>query len=75
MSEKIGNTKTDKWANEQLACRKIVNEISKFGVTDEQKLEIIKLLSLELNNHELIVSIHEIVKDAKEQKESSKILF
>jgi len=75
MSEKIGNTNTDKWANEQLACRKIVNEISKFGVTDEQKLEIIKLLSLELNNHELIVSIHEIVKDAKEQKESSKILF
>jgi hypothetical protein len=75
MSEKIGNTKTDKWANEQLACRKIVNEISKFGVTDEQKLEIIRLLSLELNNHELIVSIHEIVKDAKEQKESSKILF
>jgi hypothetical protein len=75
MSEKIGNTKTDKWANEQLACRKIVNEISKLGVTDEQKLEIIRLLSLELNNHELIVSIHEIVKDAKEQKESSKILF
>ena len=75
MSEKIGSTKTDKWANEQLACRKIVNEISKFGVTDEQKLEIIRLLSLELNNHELIVSIHEIVKDAKEQKESSKILF
>ena len=75
MSEKIGNTKTDKWANEQLTCRKIVNEISKFGVTDEQKLEIIRLLSLELNNHELIVSIHEIVKDAKEQKESSKILF
>jgi len=75
MSEKIGNTNTDKWANEQLACRKIVNEISKFGVTDEQKLEIIRLLSLELNNHELIVSIHEIVKDAKEQKESSKILF
>jgi len=75
MSEKIGNTKTDKWANEQLSCRKIVNEISKFGVTDEQKLEIIRLLSLELNNHEFIVSIHEIVKDAKEQKESSKILF
>ena len=75
MSEKIGSTKTDKWANEQLTCRKIVNEISKFGVTDEQKLEIIRLLSLELNNHELIVSIHEIVKDAKEQKESSKILF
>jgi hypothetical protein len=74
MSEKIGNTKTDKWANDQLACRKIVNEISKFGVTDEQRLEIIRLLALELNNHELIVSIHEIVKDAKEQKESSKIL-
>ncbi len=74
MSEKIGNTKTDKWATDQLTCRKIVNEISKFGVTDEQKLEIIRLLSLELTNHELIVSIHEIVKDAKEQKESSKIL-
>jgi len=74
MSEKIGNTKTDKWANDQLVCRKIVSEISKFGVTDEQRLEIIRLLALELNNHELIVSIHEIVKDAKEQKESSKIL-
>ena len=74
MSEKIGSTKTDKWASDQLVCRQIVSEISKFGVSDDQRLEIIKLLALELNNHEIIVAIHEIIKDASEAKESSKIL-
>jgi hypothetical protein len=75
MSEKIGTTKTDKWADEQLVCRQIVSAISKFGVNNDQRLEIIKLISMELENHELIVAINEIIKEVKETKESSKILF
>jgi hypothetical protein len=73
--EKIGETKTDKWANEALVCRQIVNEISKFGVNQNQRLEIIKLLSLELESHDAIVAIAEIVKEAKEMSQESKIIM
>lgn len=73
--EKIGETKTDKWANESLVCRQIVNEISKFGINQNQRLEIIKLLSLELENHEAIVAIAEIVKEVKEMSQESKIIM
>ena len=73
--EKIGETKTDKWANESLVCRQIVNEISKFGINQKQRLEIIKLLSLELENHEAIVAIAEIVKEVKEMSQESKIIM
>jgi hypothetical protein len=72
--EKIGQTKTDKWANEALVCRQIVSEISKFGINQNQRLEIIKLLSLELENHEAIVAIAEIIKEVKEISEESKII-
>lgn len=75
MSEKIGQTKTDKWAAEMLTCRQIINEINRFGINQSQRLEIIKLLSLELEDHDAIVAIAAIVKEVKEISESSKIII
>ena len=73
--EKIGETKTDKWANELVVCRQIVNEINKFGINQNQRLEIIKLLSLEIENHDVIVAIAEVIKEAKEISQESKIIL
>ena len=45
-----GTSASDRLAEENLTCRKIVKEIGDFGVTDRQRLMIIYLLALELEN-------------------------
>lgn len=67
MAEKIGQTETEVWAKDTLACRQIVNEILKFGVNQKQILGIIKLLAMELEDHEAMVAISAIVKEALEE--------
>lgn len=66
MTEKIGQTETEKWAQEMLTCRQIVSEISKFGVNQTQLLNIIKLLAMELEDHEAMVAISAVVKESLE---------
>lgn len=58
------STKLDKVLSENLLCRKIVKEISLFEVTQRQRLFIIYLLALELENVELMRSIVELVHDS-----------
>ena len=48
--KKYGETETEKWANSLQKSREIVSEIMNFGVSQEQVLQIINLLSLELEN-------------------------
>jgi hypothetical protein len=48
---------------EAAKCREIVYEILNFGVSQRQLLIIIKLLSLELDNNEVMKSITEIVEE------------
>ena len=60
-----------KWAKEVLACRQIVSEINRFGVNVNQKLKIIELLALELEDREISVSLTKIAKDALEHRETS----
>lgn len=67
MSEKIGNTETDNWANEMLRCRQIVQEVIKFGVSQKQILNIIKLLAMELEDREALVAISAVVKEALDE--------
>lgn len=66
MTEKIGQTETESWAQEMLVCRQIVREISNFGVSQNQLLNIIKLLAMELEDHETLVAISAVVKEALE---------
>lgn len=47
-----GQLKSEKLAEENETCRKIVREIANFGVSQRQQLMIIYLLSLELENVE-----------------------
>ncbi len=45
-----GETETEKLASEKLTCRQIVNEISRYGVSQRQLLFIIYLLAAELED-------------------------
>jgi hypothetical protein len=64
MIEKVGQTETDKWAQEMLACRQIVSEILKFGVNQKQILNVIKLLAMELEDREALVALTAVVNEA-----------
>lgn len=75
MTEKIGQSETDKWAHEMLVCRQIAGEISKFGVNQTQLLNIIKLLAMELEDHEVMVAISAVVKEALEGAQISSNLI
>jgi hypothetical protein len=67
MAEKIGQSETEKWAAEMLACRQIAAEILKFGVSQKQLLNIIKLLAMELEDRDALIAISAVVKEALEE--------
>jgi len=71
MTEKIGTTETEQWAQDILKCRQIVGEIVKFGVSERQVLNIIKLLAMELENREALLAISAVVKEALEEAQVS----
>ncbi len=71
MVEKIGQTETDRWAQEMITCRQIVAEILKFGVNQKQILNIIKLLAMELEDRDALVAISAVVKEALEEAQTS----
>ena len=79
MTKKMyGKTKEDVKAEKSLRCRQIVSEIMNFGVDESQKLQIIKLMAMELeNNHsmkKIVNTISEIVENKIESKENKLIL-
>jgi hypothetical protein len=58
---KIGKSETDKIAEQLLKCRQIATEILDFGVSQDQIMQIIYLLSLELENRDALLDISEAV--------------
>lgn len=64
MSEVVryGATPAEKTAAENLDCRRIVREISLYGVSQRQQLFIIYLLSLELEDIDAMKSISAAIK-------------
>ena len=64
MSEikKYGETNTDKWVKEMSMSREIVLEIINHGVSQSQINQIIGLLSLELENRELLTGYRNVYK-------------
>tara|TARA_B100001287_G_C22212675_1_gene313216 strand:+ start:95 stop:313 length:219 start_codon:yes stop_codon:yes gene_type:complete len=53
-------------------CRNIVSEIYRFGVNDKEIIKIIELISLELENTEIMREIHNVVKPKKKIEETKK---
>jgi len=60
--EKIGKTKEEIDANLIFECRQIVKNLLNFGITEQQKIKIIYLLSLELESRDAMNIIIEAVK-------------
>jgi predicted transcriptional regulator len=64
--KKYGKTEIEAQAEKMHYCREIVREIIRFGVNEEQKKQIIKLLVLELEDINLMKAITEIIQLEKE---------
>lgn len=56
--KKYGNTDDECGILDSAKCREIINEILNFGVNQSQILTLIKLLSLELEDRELMLQIN-----------------
>lgn len=59
----FGKLQSEKHAEENNVCRQIVREISHFGVNQRQTLFIIYLLSLELENIDLMRELTSLIKE------------
>ena len=70
-----GSTATENNAVDALKCHKIVRTIIDFGVNEQQKLKVIYLLALELENREHMQDIATLVKrcESGEHKKSTLI--
>ena len=60
------SVKLEKLAREKQKAREIVSEIVKFGVTEQQKLDIIFNLSMTLENNKLMKDISKLLKNYRE---------
>ncbi len=69
--KKTRSSKSDQLVLESARCREIVHEILNFGVSQHQMLVLIKLLSLEVDDIQLMKSITELI-DAKLEGKSIK---
>mgnify|MGYP001345675524 CR=1 FL=1 len=61
-STKINESNEEIDAEKLLECRKIVKNIIDFGVSESQKVQIIYLMSLELNNRNSLEMLTDTVK-------------
>lgn len=60
--KRYGTTEEETTASASLKCRQIVRSIIDFGVTEQEKLKIIYLLSLELENRDHLQDISNLAK-------------
>ena len=68
--KKYGKTIEEVSAEKMIACRQIVKEILDFGVEETQKIQIIKLLSCELEDIYLMKRIVGAIKSDTKQEDS-----
>ncbi len=71
--KQYGSTEVEKNAEETLICRKIVQTINQYGVNQFQKLKLIYLLALELEDRDHMQEITKLVKQLEESKNNSLI--
>lgn len=70
--EKIGSTEVEIDAGEMLECRQIVKNLNNFGITEKQRIQLIYLLSLELESKDAMDIIVNAVKEIKNLDQSIK---
>mgnify|MGYP001410146642 CR=1 FL=1 len=72
--KKYGVTEKEKPYLESIKCRQIVSEIMNFGVTQNQIEILIKLLALELEDREKMISIRNCLEAPENQIEKNSIV-
>jgi len=72
--KKYGKTEAELHAEKMVSCRNIVKEVLAFGVNEDQKKQIIKLLALELEDSNLMRDIVNIIQ-AGNEKPSKKLIY
>ena len=70
----VGKTQVERDSDDSLRCRQIVRTIVDFGVNERQKLLIIQLIALELEDREKLVIIKETVDGLLEESKSAGLL-
>jgi hypothetical protein len=60
-----GDTQDEMEVQDRIQCREIVNEIMNFGITQPQILQLIFLLSLEVENIDIMKFLSSAVKKAQ----------
>jgi len=69
-----GKTQNDVDVEKMLQCRDIVKEILNFGVDENQKIQIVKLMAMELENVNLMKDIVNIIKSVDENADGQKLI-
>ena len=69
---KIGKTELEIDAVQLTECRQIVRNIVNFGVTEKQKIQLVYLLSLELESRDALEMLVETVEKIKKLDENIK---
>ena len=69
-----GKTELEEDTEKSIQCREIVKKIIEFGVNESQKIKIIKLLAMEIENRETMLSIIEACEGTSTKNERKKIL-
>ena len=69
--KKYGKTEKDLLVEKSIECRNIVKEIIRYGVSEFQKKKIIYLLSLELEDGEIMKEITSLVHTSIEDKDEA----
>ena len=72
MIEKIGKTQQEIDAGLMLECRQIVKNLVNFGINDQQKIQIVYLLSLELESRDAMQTLIDAVNKIKKMDTSVK---
>ena len=62
-SVKYGQLRSEKTAEENEVCRKIVKEISQFGISERQRMFLIYLLALEVEDADVMRELTACVKE------------
>lgn len=68
-SKFIGTSSTDVKVAENQTCREIALEVSRFGINDRQRLFLIYLLSLELENSEHVHAFGDLYRELSTEKQ------
>lgn len=72
--KRYGSSKEELSVESTLKCRKIVKTITEYGVTEKEKLKIIFLLALELEDRDHLQELTSLVEKLEDNEQKSTLI-